>query len=100
MGQINTYYLVSKISKVAGHLYVTFVTELAADLVDSVESTNDELLQEQLGSDTKIELHVQLVVVSLERSGCSTTSDLVHHGCLNLEEVALVEVLADVLDYL
>jgi|SRR5690242_5438247 len=97
----NQYLLLGQqISRAVGHLYVTFVTELAADLVDSVESTDDELLQEQFGSDTKVELHVQLVVVSLEWSGCSTTSDLVHHGCLNLEEVALVKVLADVLDYL
>lgn len=79
-------------------MYHTLVTELATDLVHPVESTNDKLLQEQFRGDTEEELHVQLVVVSLEWSGSSTTSDLVHHGCLDLEEVALVEVLAHVLD--
>lgn len=76
----------------------TFIAELATNLVDPVESTNNELLEEQLGSNTKVELHIQLVVMCLERSCGGTTSDLVHHGCLDLEEVALVKVLANVLD--
>jgi hypothetical protein len=39
-------------------------------------------------------------VVSGEGLGSSTTSNLVHHGSLNLNEVALVEVSADPGDHL
>lgn len=76
------------------------VTELATNFVDTVKTTNDKLLQVKLRRNTEEELHIQLVVVCLERSCGGTSSNLVHHRCLDFKEVTLVEVLADVLDNL
>lgn len=77
---------------------LTFISELTADLVDSVKATNNKLLEVKLGCDTHVEFHVEFVMVCLERSGCSTTSNLVHHGCLDLKEIAVIKILADALD--
>lgn len=74
------------------------VSELATNLVDSLETTDDELLQIQLRRNAEEKFHVQLVVVCLEWACSSTSSDLVHHGCLDFEEIALIKILANELD--
>lgn len=78
----------------------TLVAELTANLVDTLETTDDQLLEEQLGGDTHVQLHIEVIVVCLEGLGGSTTSDGVHHGSLDLDEVTRVEVVADVGDHL
>jgi hypothetical protein len=60
--------------------------ELSANLVDPVEATDYKLLQVQLRCNAHKKLHVQLVVVCLEGTGGSATSNFVHHGCLNLNK--------------
>ncbi len=42
------------------YMFVHLIAELASDLVDAVESANDELLQVKLGSDAHEHLNVQL----------------------------------------
>lgn len=74
----------------------TLVTELATKLVHTLETTDDQHLQVQLGSNTHEQVHVEVVVVSNEGLGGGTTSDGVHHGSLNFDEVAVVEEVADV----
>jgi hypothetical protein len=61
-----------------------------AYLVDPVETTDYKLLEVQLGCNAHEELHVQLVVVGLERPCSSTTSNLIHHRSLNLQEVPIL----------
>ncbi|KAI6775311.1 hypothetical protein HG530_002069 [Fusarium avenaceum] len=78
----------------------TLVTELASNFVNTVKTANHEHLKVKLGSNTHEHLHVVLVVMSGEGLGSSTTGNLVHHGSLNLNEVALVEVSADPGDHL
>ncbi|KAI6763412.1 hypothetical protein HG531_012800 [Fusarium graminearum] len=84
--------VVSKIS--------TFVSELTSNLVHAVETTDDKHLEVKLRGDTHEHGHIILVVVSGEGLGSGTTSNLVHHGSLNLDEVTLVEVFADPGDHL
>ena len=74
------------------------IAELTANLIDTVETTNDQHLQVQLGSDTEVQVHVQVVVVGDEGLGHGTTGDHVHHGSLNLKEVTLIEVTANSVD--
>lgn len=77
-----------------------FVTELAADFVDAFQTADNQLLEVQFWGNAHEELHVQLVVVGLEGLGCGSTGNGVHHGSLDLDEIALVKVAADVADHL
>lgn len=76
----------------------SLVSELAANLVHTLETTHNQHLQVQLRRDTHEQIHVVLVVVSDERLSGGTTGNGVHHGGLDLDEIALVEVAADVRD--
>jgi len=74
------------------------VAELAAQLVHALQTADDEHLEVQLGRDTHVQVHVELVVVRDERLGRRTAGDGVHHGRLDLDEVAAVEEAANVAD--
>lgn len=76
------------------------VSELTSNLVHSVQATDDQHLEVKLRGDTHVHLHIVLVVMGCEGLGCGTTGNLVHHGSLNLDEVALVKVSADPGDHL
>mmetsp|Transcript_6962 Transcript_6962/g.23963 ORF Transcript_6962/g.23963 Transcript_6962/m.23963 type:complete len:492 (+) Transcript_6962:1135-2610(+) len=77
-----------------------FVTELPANLVHAVHSSNDEHLQVQLGGDAHEEVHVEVVVVRDEGLGGRASRDHVHHGSLHLDEFPLVQERAHELDNL
>ena len=76
----------------------TLIAELTANLIHTVQTTNDQHLQVQLGSDTEVQVHVQVVVMGDEGLGNGTTGDHVHHRCLNLKEVTLIKVTANTVD--
>ena len=67
----------------------TFISELLSNFKDSVKSTNNKHLQVEFWSNSHKEIHVQIVMESLEWSGSSTTWDHVLHGGLNFEEVSV-----------
>lgn len=73
-----------------------FVTELATHFVYTLKTTDNQHLKVQLRSNTHEEVHVEVVVVSNEGLGSRATSNGVHHGSFHLNEVAGVEVVADV----
>eukprot|EP01084_Bolivina_argentea_P110079 196615_1 len=75
-----------------------FVTELAAQLVDAVKATDDELLQVKLGGNAEEHLLVEVVVVGDEGAGGGTTSNHVEDGGLDLSEVLGVEEMPQVVD--
>ena len=62
------------------------VAEVAVDLEDPVDSTDDGALEEQLGRDPQVELGVERVAVGRERSRGRTTVHRLQHGGLDLEE--------------
>lgn len=78
----------------------TLISELTTHLIDTVETTNNQHLEVQLWCNTHEHIHVQVVVVSLERLGGSSSCDGVHHWSLDLDKLLLVEVSADVADHL
>ena len=75
------------------------VTEVAVDLVDAIEAADEQALEVELGSDPQVEVHVERVVVRLERPGDGATGDRLHHRRLHLEEAARVEKLPQRLDH-
>ncbi|KAH3686882.1 hypothetical protein WICPIJ_002147 [Wickerhamomyces pijperi] len=82
---------------VVGHID-TFVSELTADFVDTVHTTDNQLLQEQLWGNTHVHVEVQVVVVGDERLSSGTTGNDVHHWGFNLDELPVVQELSDVGD--
>jgi hypothetical protein len=73
----------------------TLVTELATNFVDTLKTSNNKHLEVQLGGDTHEHVHVEVVVVGDEGLGGGSSSNLVHHGSLNFDEIPGVEVLTD-----
>lgn len=76
------------------------ITELTANLVYTVKTTDNQHLEVELGRNTHKEVHVELVVMSHEGLRCCSTGNSVHHRGLNLDEVALIKVLANIADNL
>ena len=75
-----------------------FVTEHSSDFVDAIQSTDDKLLEVEFRSDTQEQIEVEIVVVSDEGLGSSTTSE---HGChrrLDFHEAHVVQKPTDVVD--
>lgn len=75
-----------------------FVTELAADFVDAVVTTDDELLEEELRGNTHEHILIKIVVVGLEGLGGGTTDLDGHHGGFNFEETTFVKETTDKVD--
>lgn len=76
----------------------TLVSELSANLVDSLHSSNNKLLEVQLGGNSHVHVQVEVVVVGDKGLGGGSSSNDVHHGGLDLNEVLVVQELSDVLD--
>jgi hypothetical protein len=73
-----------------------FVTELTTHFVHTLETSDDEHLQVQLGSHTHEQVHIEIVVMSNEGLGGRTTGNGIHHGSLDFDKVTGVEVVTDV----
>lgn len=78
----------------------TLVSEVLADFVDSIQSTNDELLEVQFGGYTHVQLHLEIIVVSGKWPCSSTTGNHVHHWSLDLQKLKIIKVLSHELDNL
>lgn len=68
---------------VVGHVDA-FVTEDTTDFEDSVETTNNELLEVQLRGNAEVKVKVESVVVGNEWLSSGTTSNHVHHRGFDL----------------
>ena len=64
-----------------------FIAEHATNFVDAFHTANDESLEVKFKSDAQIQLHVERVVMSHERSCVCTTSFNVQHRCFNFNEI-------------
>ncbi len=71
------------------------VAEVAVDLVDAVEASDDQSLQVQLRGDAEEEVDVELVVMRGEGAGCGSSGDLLHHRGFDFEVATVVEEGAD-----
>ena len=91
--------LVGHVDLHAGELGVVravhaLVAEVLAELVNAVESADDELLEIQLRGDAQVEVDVQRIVVRDERTGRRTARNGLQNRRLDLDVALLVEVFA------
>ena len=77
-----------------------FVAEDAPDLEHSLHAADDESLEVQLQRDSKVQLHVQRVVVRDERACVRAAGLHVQHRGLDLDEPAAVQRAAEAGDHL
>ncbi len=71
------------------------VSEVFTDFKDSVKAADNKLFQVKLRSDSHVQLHVEIIVMSDKGSGSGTTGDHVHHWGLHFEEFQVSEVSSD-----
>ena len=76
-----------------------FVAEVSVDLVDAIEAADEQPLQIELGGDPQVEIHVERIVVGLERPRDGAARDGLHHRRFHLEEPPRVEELPQRLDH-
>ena len=74
------------------------ISEHAADLIDSLESADDQSLEVELERNAQLDVLVQRVEVRLERtrSGAARVGD--QHRCLHFHKAACIEELSDLAD--
>ncbi len=71
------------------------VAEDTADLVDVLETADDQTLEVQLGRNTQVHVDVQRIVMGDERTCCRTARDGVEARGLNLHKAAAIHKAAD-----
>src|SRR3979411_829927 len=74
------------------------VAEVAVDFVYTLETAHDQALQVQLRRNPQVHVHIERVVMRDERLCCSSSGNRLHHGCLDLDEVERIEVVAQKAD--
>jgi len=74
------------------------VPENAADLINSVEATDDELLEIEFWCDTEVQIKIKVVVVSSEGLGSRATSNHTCDRCFDFKEAQRVKEASDVVD--
>ncbi len=70
------------------------IAEVAVDLVDTLQATDHQALEVQLGRHAQVQLQVQRVVVGHKGLGGGAAGDVMHHRRLHFEEAPRVEPLA------
>jgi hypothetical protein len=78
---------------VMGHIN-GLVSELLSDFENTLHSSDDKHLKVKLGGNSHEKFHIEVVMEGLEGTGSSSSSDHVHHGGLNFNEVAVSEELS------
>ena len=72
----------------------TFIAEVTAELIHTLEAPDDEALQIKLVGDTQIERDIQRVVMRDEGARSSTARDRLQYGRIDLDVATFVEELA------
>mmetsp|Transcript_3263 Transcript_3263/g.4493 ORF Transcript_3263/g.4493 Transcript_3263/m.4493 type:complete len:335 (-) Transcript_3263:464-1468(-) len=76
----------------------SLISEDSANFVDSVQTSNNELLQVQLRSNSHKELHLQIVMEGFEWLGSSSSSNHVQDGGFDFQESSGVQESSEVSD--
>ena len=77
-----------------------FVAEVAVEFEHTGETAHEQPFQIQLGGDAQIHLLIERIEVSLKRARSGTAGHVLHHRCFDFQEVAAVQVVADLGDHL
>ena len=88
--------LISHIQFHAGELRVvasvhSFIAEVTANLIHTLETAHDKTLQVELRSNTQIQIHVQRIMVCDERTSRCTTCYLLKNRSLHFRETSLIK---------
>src|SRR5208283_688571 len=75
----------------------TLIPEIPVDFIYFFKSSDQEPLEVQFRSNAKKKVHIESVMVRLERTRSSTSGDWLHHRCLNLKITPLIQKSADCL---
>ena len=75
-----------------------FVAEAAVHFIDPFQAADEEAFEVEFRCDTQVDVHIEGVVMGLERTGCSAAGDGMEHRRFDFQEVAVIEVFADALD--
>ena len=77
----------------------TLVAEVLADFINTLETTYDEALQVELGSDTHVHILIERIEVGDEWAGRSTTGNALQGRSLYLSITCVVEYAAECAEY-
>ena len=69
-----------------------FVAEVAVDFVDALEAADDQALEVELGRDAQVEVDVERVVMRDEGARRGAAVERLHHGRLDFDEAAFLEL--------
>ena len=78
----------------------TFVTKVAIDLIDPVQTAHHQPLQIEFGRDTQVQRQIQRIMVSAKGPGGCSSGDGLHHRGLHLDVSALIEESSNRLEHL
>src|SRR3546814_17216615 len=67
----------------------SFITEVAVDLVNLLETANDQSLEEQFRRDAQIQIAIERVVMCHERPRRRAASDRLQHRRLDFDETEI-----------
>ena len=70
----------------------TFVAEVFGKLINAIETTHNQFFQIQLVCNTQIERHIQRVMVSFERTGCSTAIQWLQNWCFHFQIAFFIQI--------
>jgi len=73
----------------------TLISEVFTDFENSVHTSDDEHLEIKLWSNSHVEFHIELIVISLEWSSSGTSWNHVHHWGFDLNEVHVSEIISN-----
>lgn len=72
-----------------------FVAEAAVHFIDPFQSADEESFQMQFRGNTQVNVHIQRIVMSFERAGCSTAGNSMEHRRFDFQEMTVVEIFTD-----
>ncbi len=76
----------------------SLVPEDTADLVNSIKTTDNELLEIKFRRNTEVQVKVKVVVVGNKGLGSGATGNHTCHRCFDFEEAQRVKEASDIVD--
>ena len=75
-----------------------FITEAAVHFKNAFQAADEEAFEVEFRSDAQEDIHIEGIVMGLERTGRSTAGNGMEHRRFDFKEVAVIEVLTNAFD--